>query len=173
MSSDPGLSTAATNISITGPADGRFVLDNSVPLVCPWTSTAFHLGHVTDFVLSNAVIKMANNHTNPNLPCFGPKAGITMSPDKNGGSPSFGVVANITSTGGWPGYGMIQVQSAQNVTFENLDGTGGYTLRMETGAGGHGNNSGGHNGAYVGGIIVSNGPTKQQRTIYRYSLPST
>eukprot|EP01043_Picozoa_sp_COSAG02_P076086 COSAG02_NODE_15996_length_1122_cov_1.253177_2_plen_183_part_01 len=138
--------TAVTNVSISGPAGGHFVLDSSVPLACPWSSNAFHLGHVTNFVLANVFIKMANNHSDPELPCFGPKAGITMSPDKNGGSPSFGLVANITSTGGWPGYGMIQVQSAQNVTFENLDGTGGVTLRMETGGGGHGNSSGGHNG---------------------------
>eukprot|EP00054_Salpingoeca_dolichothecata_P033922 m.268347 g.268347 ORF g.268347 m.268347 type:complete len:179 (-) comp36347_c0_seq1:65-601(-) len=42
----------------------------------------------------------------------------------------------MTSTGGIWGYGTVQVRSAENLTFENIDGTGGVSLRLESGGGG-------------------------------------
>lgn len=61
-------------------------------------------------------------------------------------SPSHGTVTNITTTGGQWGYGTVQVQSGNYLHFENLEGEGGVTLRLETGIG----------GGYVGGITASN-----------------
>ena len=45
-----------------------------------------------------------------------------------------GKVINITASDYPAGYGLTQIQSGENIHFENLDGTGGNTLRMETGA---------------------------------------
>ena len=47
--------------------------------------------------------------------------------------PTGGYVYNITNSGSWGGYGLVQVQSAEDILFEHLDSTGGVTLRMETG----------------------------------------
>ena len=49
-------------------------------------------------------------------------------------------------TGGQWGYGLAQLQSADHLHFENLDGEGGVTLRLETGIG----------GGYVGNITADN-----------------
>ena len=45
-------------------------------------------------------------------------------------------------------YGTTQIQSLEDTRFENLDGTGGVTLRLETGVG--------LPGAYVNGIVAHN-----------------
>ena len=59
-----------------------------------------------------------------------------------------GKVINITASDYPSGYGLTQVQSGENIYFENLDGTGGNTLRMETGAG--------DQDGYVGNITAYN-----------------
>lgn len=45
-----------------------------------------------------------------------------------------GVVKNVVMTGMHVGYGVVQMQSGKTVLYKNLDGTGGVTLRVETGA---------------------------------------
>ena len=48
-----------------------------------------------------------------------------------------GVIRNINLvSGGHIGYGTVQTQFGRNLYFENISGTGGVTLRMESGAGG-------------------------------------
>ena len=44
------------------------------------------------------------------------------------------------------GYGTTQIQALRDTHFENLDGSGGVTLRLETGVG--------FPGAYVGNVSV-------------------
>lgn len=46
-----------------------------------------------------------------------------------------GVIKNGNTTGGQYGYGLIQMQAGHNIHFEDLHGTGGVTLRLESGAG--------------------------------------
>ncbi len=48
--------------------------------------------------------------------------------------PRNGIVKNIKTTQGHGGYGLTQVQAGIGVLFKNLVGTGGITLRLETGA---------------------------------------
>lgn len=45
-----------------------------------------------------------------------------------------GVVKNVVMTGMHVGYGVVQMQSGKSVLYKNLDGEGGVTLRVETGA---------------------------------------
>ncbi|WP_303317264.1 hypothetical protein Q4Q34_01715 [Flavivirga abyssicola] len=45
-----------------------------------------------------------------------------------------GVVKDIVMTGMHVGYGVVQMQSGKTVLYKNLDGEGGVTLRVETGA---------------------------------------
>lgn len=47
--------------------------------------------------------------------------------------PKNGVVKNIIVNNANYGYGVVQTQSAENILFKNLKGTGGTTLRFETG----------------------------------------
>lgn len=47
-----------------------------------------------------------------------------------------GVVKNIDNTAAHVGYGTIQVGAGRNILFKDLDGDGGVTLRLESGAGG-------------------------------------
>jgi hypothetical protein len=63
-------------------------------------------------------------------------------------NPNGGRIINVTSVGSIWGYGLVQLQSGENLHFENLDGTGGVALRLETGYGAP--------GAYVGNITARN-----------------
>lgn len=45
-----------------------------------------------------------------------------------------GIVENVTAINALYGYGVMQCQASQNVLFRNLNGVGGATLRLETGA---------------------------------------
>ncbi|MGR7814280.1 hypothetical protein [Lacinutrix undariae] len=48
--------------------------------------------------------------------------------------PKNGIVENITSVNAHYGYGVVQCQASENVLFKKLEGVGGATLRLETGA---------------------------------------
>lgn len=48
--------------------------------------------------------------------------------------PKKGVIKNVVMTGMHVGYGVVQMQSGKSVLYKNLDGQGGVTLRVETGA---------------------------------------
>ena len=125
--------TPVTNVAFTGPSGGHMVIDMQHPPVCPWPVRGVRFGSVSNFSLHNVLVKQANNNTDPSLPCPGLRPALSMSHGPDWNSPSYGHVENITALGGWPGYGLIQVQAATFVHFENLDSTGGVTLRMETG----------------------------------------
>lgn len=45
-----------------------------------------------------------------------------------------GVIQNVIQKNAHVGYGLVQVQAGKNLLFKNLDGAGGVTLRVETGA---------------------------------------
>jgi hypothetical protein len=62
-------------------------------------------------------------------------------------NPQGGVVSNISSTGAFAGYGLVQLRSGKDIRFKNLWGEGGVTLRLETGDDGRG---------YAGNISGSN-----------------
>ncbi|MGY5352258.1 T9SS type A sorting domain-containing protein [Wenyingzhuangia sp. IMCC45533] len=47
--------------------------------------------------------------------------------------PSFGVISNGSTSNADYGYGLVQIQSGNNILAKNLKGTGGVTLRLETG----------------------------------------
>lgn len=47
--------------------------------------------------------------------------------------PRNGIIRNCQTTNADYGYGLVQAQAAKNVLFENLQGQGGVTLRLETG----------------------------------------
>ncbi|WP_111708892.1 T9SS type A sorting domain-containing protein [Lutibacter citreus] len=48
--------------------------------------------------------------------------------------PTNGIVKDFNINNAHYGYGTVQTQSAKNILFKNLSGTGGATLRLETGA---------------------------------------
>ncbi|VGO18093.1 hypothetical protein [Pontiella sulfatireligans] len=47
---------------------------------------------------------------------------------------SDGTIENITMTGAGPGWGLLQMQGGANIIARNLDGQGGFTLRLEQGS---------------------------------------
>ena len=126
-------------------------MDVSHPLFCPWHTHGIQVGSVTDFLIANLLIKQVDNETIPDLLCEQDRAAMGTDKGKDGRSPMFGQVTNITAMGGTPGYGLIQLQSARHVHFSNLDGMGGYTLRLETGG-----NSGGDPSVMVTNITADN-----------------
>eukprot|EP01043_Picozoa_sp_COSAG02_P067747 COSAG02_NODE_10998_length_1814_cov_1.549854_1_plen_355_part_00 len=152
---DPAATLSPSNITIMGSPGaqhtGRFTMDVSRPLFCPWHTKGISVGSVTDFRIANLLIKQADNETLSNLLCEQDSPAMGTSTGKDGRSPMYGEVTNITAIGGTPGYGLIQLQSAQHVHFSNLDGVGGYTLRLETGG-----NSGGDPSVMVNNITADN-----------------
>eukprot|EP01050_Picozoa_sp_SAG11_P016527 SAG11_NODE_2264_length_3606_cov_1.320217_1_plen_1087_part_00 len=128
---------AAHNVSIVG-MGGQFVVDctRQADIGSNRVAALRLHGNVRDFVLGNIRTKMK----------YGPETGA-HSQDLNTNAiamgnvlvdgvsyhPTGGHVYNITNSGSWGGYGLVQVQSAEDILFEHLDSTGGVTLRMETG----------------------------------------
>lgn len=104
-----------------------------------------YVGDISHFKLANCLIKMADPLQDPSISIVAEKSAIEFV-NRGAGNPRDGLVVNITSTGGSIGYGMIQTQSVQDTHFENLDGQGGSTLRLETGVG--------YAGGYVGNITA-------------------
>lgn len=153
--SEPTATSSPSNITIMGPPGaqhtGGWTMDVSRPLFCPWHTHGVQVGSVTGFRIANLLIKQADNETIPNLLCGQDSPAMGTGKGKDGRSPMYGEVTNITAVGGTPGYGLIQLQSAQHVHFSNLEGVGGYTLRLETGG-----NSGGDPSVMVNNITADN-----------------
>eukprot|EP00037_Helgoeca_nana_P017418 m.165179 g.165179 ORF g.165179 m.165179 type:complete len:409 (-) comp23984_c0_seq2:710-1936(-) len=130
-------STPAHNVSVLG-VGGQFTVDATLQGVINQKIGAIRLsGNVRNFVVGNVRTKMAygtlnttskSTDLNTNALAMGNMVDNGMSYH-----PTDGHVFNITNTGSWGGYGLVQVQSAENILFEHLDSTGGVTLRMETG----------------------------------------
>ncbi|WP_157359375.1 Iota-carrageenase A2 [Wenyingzhuangia fucanilytica] len=86
----------------------------------------FSLGNVENFFLSNFTV--LDDYTDFSAVT----AGIT---EYNGAwyFPKNGIVKNANTLNADYGYGMVQIQAGTNILFKNLEGTGGVTLRLETG----------------------------------------
>jgi hypothetical protein len=117
------------------------------PLPTLQTQGVTFTGHVVGFTLANVLVKLANPAIDPTITIEGEKSAIETG-TAGGMSPTDGSFINITSTGGIWGYGTTQIQTGQRLLFENLDGSGGTTLRLETGAGEY--------GAFVDQIVAKN-----------------
>jgi photosystem II stability/assembly factor-like uncharacterized protein len=134
------------NISIAGQWPNQFIVDVSYPLqgaLKGQRQGAFMFrGKLSGFSLHNVLVKLPGglNDGIANALEFNTASG------RRELSPSHGRVTNVTTTGGQWGYGLAQLQSADHIHFENLDGEGGVTLRLETGIG----------GGYVGEITAKN-----------------
>lgn len=186
LDGDPELSSSVTNVSIIAPADSPVLMDVSKPFYCPWRVRAIQFGCVSMFTVNNVKVLLANNITSyEEIPCAGTLSALCLDAGtvEHTCGPSRGLIANITSTGGWPGYGLLQMQTGNYIHFENLDGSGGVTLRAETGAKGTGRfvgNITGHNiTCRDGKAAFMSGPHTQQngafhlRDVYSYGCENT
>ncbi|MGY5351593.1 T9SS type A sorting domain-containing protein [Wenyingzhuangia sp. IMCC45533] len=113
-----------TNVKISSTA-GKFIIDYSN--FSPGRKVAgFSVGWVENFMISGVLFK--DNQT------F--LSGISVSPPSGGNWNRIaknGIVINCSITNSDYGYGLVQVQAAENVLFKNLKGSGGVTLRFESG----------------------------------------
>lgn len=183
---DPELASSVTNVSIFAPAEQPVLMDVSKPLRCPWRVRGIQFGCVDKFHISNVNVLLANNITSAEkLPCAGTLSALCLdsgAADSTCG-PSHGKISNITSSGGWPGYGLLQMQTGNFIDFENLDGSGGVTLRAETGAKGAGRFVGNITGRNItcrdGKAAFMSGPHTQKngafhlRDLYGYGCETT
>lgn len=112
------------NISIRG-VGGRYTVQ--LPAYKPGIRV-FSLKYVRNFLISD--VNITDNLTK--FSCF--QLGTEAKSKKGIWRPTQGTIANADVKGAHYGYGLVQVQAAESVLFENLSGTGGLTLRMETGA---------------------------------------
>ena len=149
-----GLTTQfVKNVSIIGVPTvptNKFIIDLRNNSISPWNIRGIQCMGIDGFILANIEIKIASNLSNekPAIAFDHNNVGNVIYHAKNG------KVVNITSSDYIFGYGQIQIQSGENISFENLDGTGGVTLRLETGAG---NGTGYANNIFGKNIICRNG----------------
>ena len=117
-------SALAENSSIEG-VGGRFTVNLSKhePGII-----VFSFGNVRNFKVAN--VNIHDCLTKFSSFQFVPAGGTVAQPVR----PRFGTIKNASVTGADYGYGLVQVQSAESVLIQNLDGQGGVTLRLETGA---------------------------------------
>ncbi|MCL7754588.1 T9SS type A sorting domain-containing protein [Polaribacter sp. Z022] len=112
------------NISITSLSNNRFTVDltnNNNPNVA-----VVNCQKVTNFKIANFNV----------LDSYTKFSAVTTGGDDYNGSylfPKNGVVKDIDVQNAHYGYGVVQTQSAENMLFKDLSGTGGATLRLETG----------------------------------------
>ncbi len=112
------------NVKIAS-ASGKFIIDYS-NFQGNDRVAGFTVGWVENFLIDGVSIK--DNQT------F--LAGISVTPPSGGDWNRIaknGIISNCTITNADYGYGLIQVQAAENVLFKNLEGSGGVTLRFESG----------------------------------------
>lgn len=124
-------SAAVSNVSVrckTGEAGDRFAVDLSA--VKPSVSaTAVMAQNVDNFLISDInVVETSTVHSalRFNMATY------------NGDYffPRNGVVKNVDDFGAHNGYGTVQVGGGTHILFDNITGTGGVTLRLESGSGG-------------------------------------
>jgi hypothetical protein len=112
------------NISITSSSENRFTVDlthNNNPNV-----SVVNCGKVSNFIVSN--FNVIDDYTK--------FSAITFGGDEHEGNyvfPKNGIIKDIDIKNAHYGYGTVQTQSAENILFKDLSGTGGATLRLETG----------------------------------------
>jgi hypothetical protein len=123
----------AHNVSILG-VGGQFTMDCTRQGVTGQRVAPIRLdGNVQDFVIGNIRTKMAYFAANESVAALGLNTNALAMGQVYEHRPTNGHVFNITNTGSWGGYALVQIQSAESILFEHLDSTGGVTLRMETG----------------------------------------
>ena len=113
----------------------QFTINISNVVFTPWYVRGIQLIGIDGFTLSN--IRVINNISFGEARSGIELDGNTVNDSNIDGNiilyhPKNGKIMNITTSGQPYGYGCIQLNSAENVSFENLDGTGGITLRIET-----------------------------------------
>lgn len=127
-----GMKTAVVkNISITSSGNDadstqRFTIDLE-HLEGKNRVFVFSLGNVDNFLLSGFNIKDTRS--------WGQSVNLTLSSDESRGYPvpHNGIVKDAFAQNTQYGYGLVQIQAGKNILFKNLSGTGGVTLRLETG----------------------------------------
>lgn len=113
----------ASNVSIRA-VSGKFVVN--LPVFDPGIRV-FTFGTVNNFLISDFTVN--DNFTK--FACV--SMGISTSDNSNYNWPQNGLVKNGSVIDAAYGYGLVQVQAAENILFKDLDGVGGATLRVETG----------------------------------------
>ncbi|WP_419194151.1 glycosyl hydrolase family 28-related protein [Novipirellula herctigrandis] len=114
---------AVRNVSVKG-VGGKYTVN--MPKHEPGVMLV-SFSNVRNFMVSNC-------HVNDQLTKF---ASLQFGPSglKRGqrAVPTSGTVQNVSVAGAHYGYGVVQVQAAKSVLFENLSGVGGVSLRLESG----------------------------------------
>jgi hypothetical protein len=116
--------TPIQNTSISSSSEERFTVDltnNNNPNV-----GVVNCGKVSNFIVSN--FNVIDDYTK--------FSAITFGGDDYAGTyviPKNGIIKDIDIKNAHYGYGTVQTQSAENILFKDLSGTGGATLRLETG----------------------------------------
>ncbi|WP_435314733.1 hypothetical protein [Cellulophaga fucicola] len=117
-------SAVVKNVSISSSNGDKFTVDLTKSVN---TNVAvFNFNNVNNFLIADFLVK-------DNLTKF---SAVTMGITKYNEeyySPRNGVVKNGNTLNSDYGYGLVQVQAAKNVFYKDLKGTGGVTLRFETG----------------------------------------
>lgn len=119
------------NVSITSYGGGRPTID--VTSYGTGEIRIAQLGNVENFYVGDFNVK--DDHSKFSSVSLNPpasKATDALSVWDSG--PRDGVIANITQSTAAAGYGVVQIQTARDVLFKNLNGDGGIALRLETGA---------------------------------------
>lgn len=120
-----GKETAVVeNVSISSSNGEKFTVDLTKSTNI--NVAVFNLNNVNNFLISDFIVE--DNYTDFSAVTMG----ITNYNDAYYW-PRNGVVKNGNTLNSDYGYGLIQVQAAKNVFFKDLEGTGGVTLRFETG----------------------------------------
>lgn len=113
------------NIRIYSSSDTKYTIDYS-KFKGGDKIAGFDLGYVTNFKIEDAEIK--DNQT------F--LSGFSITPPPGGSfnkKTKNGIIQNCTILNSDYGYGLVQVQVGENILFKNLSGSGGVTVRFESG----------------------------------------
>ena len=140
-----------TNLSIiglgedntaTGGTDERFVVDHNTSQLgtesAPKYST-LRLGNINNFKFSD--FRILDNFSNPSSIVLSAEVRTVQIASESRsrlisevfGTPNRGIIENIDNQDGAYGYGLVQQQAGVDILYKNLSGTGGVTLRLESG----------------------------------------
>lgn len=117
-------SATVKNVSVESANGQKFTVD--LTKANNTNVAVFNLNNADNFLLTDFKVKDA-------LTKF---SAVTMGITEHNGKyirPRNGVVKNANIINADYGYGLVQIQAAKNILFKNIKGTGGVTLRLETG----------------------------------------
>jgi len=131
----------------TGGTDDRFIIKYNTTILGTNANgntapklASFRLGNVLNFKLANITIE--DTFSEPSSIALSAEfeyVKVFPSEVKSKlitnvyGSPKKGIIENIHNEDGSYGYGLVQMQAGEDILFRNLSGTGGVTLRFESG----------------------------------------